>query len=209
VTIFVLSPARCDGLRATWLQRSKGELGHALRDGRATIGEVFTWLSALYFRGKLTYARAFGEPRVIAAGLGLCSADRVLSSGELRAMGRRSIESRAGARLLRQHAIALHDELASDARIVLLGSIATGKYTDVLCDVFGDRLMFPPSFVGRGDMSRGGLLLRAAREGEELAYVPVRGATVHGRRPPKLPALRRSNLTAADEQRFGRASRRG
>lgn len=38
-------------------------------------------------------------------------------------------------------------------------------------------------------MSRGGLLLRAARSGEELAYVPVAGATRHGKRPPKLPRL--------------------
>ena len=40
-------------------------------------------------------------------------------------------------------------------------------------------------------MSRGGLLLRKAAEGSELDYVPVAGATRHGSRPPKLPALRR------------------
>jgi hypothetical protein len=71
--------------------------------------------------------------------------------------------------------------------VVLLGSIATGKYTSALLEVFGRRLLFPAAFVGRGDMSRGGLLLRAARSGEELSYIPVAGATLHGPRPPKLP----------------------
>jgi hypothetical protein len=196
VTVFLISPARCDGLRASQLARSKGDLGGALREGRATIGEVFTWLSALYFRGKLTYARTFGEPRLIAAGLGLCTADRLLTATELRAMGRRDIESRASTRLLRDHAVALRAEVAADTRIVLLGSIATGKYTDVFCDVFGERLLFPHTFVGRGDMSRGGLLLRAARDREELGYTPVLGATLHGQRPPKLAPLTQHDLAS-------------
>ena len=42
------------------------------------------------------------------------------------------------------------------------------------------------TFVGRGDMSRGGLLLRHARSGVELDYLPLRGATRHGARPPRL-----------------------
>src|SRR2546426_247399 len=70
---------------------------------------------------------------------------------------------------------------------VLLGSIATGKYADLLLDILGDRLLFPPSFVGRGDMSRGGLLLRCVRAGMELPYAPLQGAIRHGPRPPKLP----------------------
>ena len=74
--------------------------------------------------------------------------------------------------------------------IVLLGSVATGKYVDVLLDVVGERLLFPTDFVGRGDMSRGGLLLRKAAEGVELEYVNVAGAVRHGPRPPKLPPLR-------------------
>ena len=75
------------------------------------------------------------------------------------------------------------------ARIVILGSIATGKYIDTLLEIFGERLQFPKDFVGRGDMSRGGLLLRASRSGDELAYRPIAGATLHGTRPPKLPPL--------------------
>jgi hypothetical protein len=39
-------------------------------------------------------------------------------------------------------------------------------------------------------MSRGGLLLRCARAGEELTYVPVQGAVRHGPRPPKLTPIK-------------------
>ena len=67
-----------------------------------------------------------------------------------------------------------------------MGSIATGKYVDVLERVFGERLLFPAEFVGRGDMSRGGMMLRAARAGEELEYRPIAGAARRGPRPPKL-----------------------
>jgi len=69
---------------------------------------------------------------------------------------------------------------------VLLGSIASGKYVDVLHAIFGARLLFPSDFVGRGDMSRGGLMLRCASSGDELPYVPVAGAVRHGVRPPRL-----------------------
>ena len=74
--------------------------------------------------------------------------------------------------------------------MVLLGSIATGKYVDPLLAVLGERLLFPADFVGRGDMSRGGLLLRCARAGTELAYVGVRDAVRRGPRPPRLAPLR-------------------
>ena len=74
--------------------------------------------------------------------------------------------------------------------MVLLGSVASPKYVTVLTNIFGPRLLFPIDFVGRGDMSRGGLLLRHARDGVELPYVPILGATLHGARPPKLPPLR-------------------
>lgn len=187
-TVFLLSPARCDGERAAQLVRSeRSELGAKLRDGTATIGEVFTWLSALYFRGKLTYARTFGEPRIMVAGIGLCVPELRLTTEGLRVMSRQRIESASFARLLRQDAAALADD-----RIVLLGSIATGKYVDALLDALGERLLFPATFVGRGDMSRGGLLLRAARSGEELEYIPVAGAKRRGARPPKLPRLARA-----------------
>ncbi|MBV9081410.1 MAG: hypothetical protein JOZ62_01940, partial [Acidobacteriaceae bacterium] len=74
---------------------------------------------------------------------------------------------------------------------VLLGSVASAKYTEPLLKVFGERLVFPIDFVGRGDMSRGGLMLRCARSGTELPYVPVHGAVLHGARPPRLKRWRK------------------
>src|SRR6185503_4909951 len=85
---------------------------------------------------------------------------------------------------------ALAEEIGPECDVVLLGSIASAKYVDVLTEIFGQRLLFPIDFVGRGDMSRGGLLLRCVRSGEELPYVPVEGAVRHGARPPKLPPIR-------------------
>src|SRR6185436_5305710 len=93
---------------------------------------------------------------------------------------------------LRDHAQLLARALESepDAHVVLLGSVATGKYVDVLRPILGDRLRFPALFAGLGDMSRGGLMLRAAREGRELAYTTL-DAPRH--RAPgatgKMPAL--------------------
>ena len=85
---------------------------------------------------------------------------------------------------------ALAEGIGPDCDVVLLGSIASAKYVDVLTEVFGARLRFPIDFVGRGDMSRGGLLLRSARSGEELTYAPVQGAVRHGPRPPRLPPIK-------------------
>ena len=78
----------------------------------------------------------------------------------------------------------------SNCRFVLLGSIATKKYVDVLLPILGERLLFPAEFVGRGDMSRGGLMLRAAREHRELDYIPIEGAIRHGTRPPSWRKFR-------------------
>ena len=55
---------------------------------------------------------------------------------------------------------------------------------------FGQRLCFPADFVGRGDMSRGGLLLRCAVDRCELTYISVAGAVRKGKRPPKLEPRR-------------------
>jgi hypothetical protein len=70
--------------------------------------------------------------------------------------------------------------------VVLLGSIASDKYVNVLLDIFGEALLFPREFVGRGDMSRGGLMLRQVEDREELEYIPVAGAVRRGGRPAKL-----------------------
>jgi hypothetical protein len=90
---------------------------------------------------------------------------------------------------------ALAREIGPDCDVVLLGSIASAKYVDVLLDVFGSRLLFPRDFVGRGDMSRGGLMLRSAAAGVELEYQPVAGAIRRGPRPPKLAPLNRTRTS--------------
>src|SRR5207237_7146045 len=77
-------------------------------------------------------------------------------------------------------------KLSDRSEVILLGSIATGKYVEVLLANFGQQLRFPADFVGRGDMSRGGLMLRCAADLQELSYVRVAGAIVNGKRPPKL-----------------------
>jgi hypothetical protein len=192
--LFLLSPADCRGLRARRLLAGRGdfELARRLREsGGAPIGEVFRFLSGLYFRGKLAYARAFAAPPegmlgvfVIAPGTGLLEADAGIKIEDLARFASCRMEQTAAS--LARDAARLAEEAGEECDIVLLGSIATGKYVDPLLLVFGDRLLFPSAFVGRGDMSRGGLMLRAAASGKELDYVSVRGASRRGRRPPRL-----------------------
>jgi hypothetical protein len=194
VTVFLLSPASTSGRRAGYLlaPRARFDLAQRVRaPGGAAIGEVFAFLSGLYFRGKLTYARAFAPPdriRVITADRGLLPAEHPVTLADLRAMARVDIAlaARRFRAPLARDVATLAAELGGEGRVVLLGSIATDKYAAVLLEALGGRLLFPEAFVGRGDMSRGGLLLRAARSGEELAYRPLAGAVRHGRRPAKL-----------------------
>jgi len=199
--VFLLSPARCDGERAKLLLNRKAEfdLARRVRSEGAPIGEVFSFLSGLYFRGKLAYARAFGSwpggspAYVITANRGLVPPETIVQHRHLVAFSKVEIAA-AGAR----HRVPLRrdvERLASllgpsgSNRAILLGSIATGKYADTLVDVFGERVLFPTEFVGRGDMSRGGLLLRHVRAGRELEYQPIVGAVRHGTRPPKLTRI--------------------
>jgi hypothetical protein len=198
--VFLLSPARCSGPRALGLQHAPGELGAALRSEQgAALGEVFAFLSSLYFRGKLTYAAHFGSARlpvpsalVITPGHGLCRPATRLRAADLAAIGQIEVDAENPhfvAPLLRDAEL-LGQNLPAEREIVLLGSIATPKYVAPLLSIFGKRLMFPREFVGRGDMSRGGMLLRAAREGRELDYIPVQSSVRRGARAPRLPKLK-------------------
>jgi len=194
--VFLLSPARCDGVRMSMLRRAAAQFPLAMQlrsEGGATLGDVFTFTSGLYFRGKLTYARAFGASWVITQGAGLVDPGHRITPRDLDRWAKVRIDL-ADARYrrpLERDARALAARLP-DAEVVLLGSIASDKYVDLLLEVFDDRLLFPVDFVGRGDMSRGGLLLRSARSGTELSYGPVRGAVRRGPRPPRLPRLPRA-----------------
>jgi len=188
--VFLLSPAHCGGERAALLfaPRAGFDLARRLRAEGATLGEVFSFLSALYFRGKLAYAERFGVPLVITPAAGLRPADDRVTLAALRASARVDIHA-ANPRYRRPllaSARAVARTLGPDVPVTLLGSIASDKYVGALLEVFGARLTFPAAFVGRGDMSRGGLLLRCVRAGAELDYVPVAGAVRRGPRPPRL-----------------------
>ena len=186
-------------------ERAKFDLAVRLRgsDGVA-LGEVFAFVSGLYFKGKLAYALTFARPPdpgapltgsgalVITPTAGLRPAETRVTADALRAFAGVDIaanDPRYRGPLLASSR-ALDQEIGPDCDVVLLGSIASAKYVDVLREVFGRRLLFPIAFVGRGDMSRGGLLLRCVRSSEELEYVPVEGAVRHGPRPPRLTPIR-------------------
>ena len=193
--VFLLSPAHCGGERAQLLfnPRAKFDLACRLRTPEgASLGEVFSFLSGLYFRGKLAYAERFGLPLVITTNAGLRPADDRVTLDTLRAAARVDITARNPRyrRPLLASAQTVAEHLGSDGAVTLLGSIASDKYVEVLLSVFAGRLTFPAEFVGRGDMSRGGLLLRCVRAGQELSYVPVAGAMRHGPRPPRLTPVR-------------------
>lgn len=205
-SVFLLSPAYCGGRRATILLRSEAKSSHAVRldEGTLTLGEAFSFLSGLYFRGKLTYARAFvsrsteSAAFVITPTRGLQPPEQPVSRTMLQEFGTLDVGSgdERFRNPLERDARALDTHLIQGAHVVLLGSIATDKYVSVLSRVFGDRLVCPRTFVGRGDMSRGALLLRSAAAGEELEYMPLTLATVRsgkrapgiGRRPPSRAA---------------------
>jgi len=185
------------------------------------MGEVFSFVSALYFRGKLAYARQFARPQggrhgtfVITPTRGLRPADEPVTVADLRRFARVDVnaDNPRYRKPLEQSARQLAGSIDPDAVVVLLGSIATPKYVDVLLDVFGHRLHFPSAFVGRGDMSRGGLMLRAVAAGAELDYEPVAGAVRHGPRPaklepiaPGLPALAGGTGLISQTSREGRS----
>jgi hypothetical protein len=186
--IFLLSPASLSGERARQLL-DPGARFEAARQLRSPEGvpleEAFTFLSSLYFRGKIAYARHFAAPPpklaapeleggvfVITSGFGLVVPSWPITGERMEILRRTPVDlkCRAYSEPLREHALALRERLPADSRVVLLGSIATGKYVDLLLPVFGDRLVFPRCFVGRGDMSRGSVLLKAVRADEELEY---------------------------------------
>lgn len=190
--VFLLSPASLSGVRAAQLTAPDARFATA-RQYRSPVGvpieQAFTFCSSLYFRGKIAYARRFAAPPpelaelgalVIAPGYGFVLPDWPVTVERMAKMRKTPVDARnrAYARPMREQAEALArhlDGIASAARVVLLGSIATGKYVDVLLPALGERLAFPTEFVGQGDMRRGALMLRAAREGVEMEYSTLDG----------------------------------
>jgi hypothetical protein len=206
--VFLLSPAIATGRRALQLAAPRAGFAAAgrLRSPEGLpIGEAFCFMSALYFRGKLAYARRFassgaglgpsvlpeqpgcggqesrvdlqlvpdaGSILIIAPGFGLVTPEWPLTAERLRRLARTPVDParRGYSAPLRRHARELASRLPAAARFVLLGSIATGKYLDLLLPILGERLLFPRAFAGTGDMRRGAMMLRAAASGEELEY---------------------------------------
>ncbi|SRR5579883_1985538 len=199
--IYLLSPANLSGRRGQSLLRedSRSEFAQRLRDGNVTLGEAFTYISGLYFRGKMSYTQAFAAPPkglpgafIIVSSRGLVPPNVMITTSDLRSFASTPIDAadpqyrvplENACRRLRQAAGAQCD-------FVFLGSVATSKYVDPLFGVFGERLLFPQEFAGRGDLSRGGLMLCSVREGQPLTYVPLGKAARYGARPPKLAKLR-------------------
>ena len=179
-TVFLLSPANLAGARAAQLLAPDAGFETAVRYRSAEgvpIAEAYSFVSSLYFRGKIAYARRFAaEERilVIAPGVGLVPPDWRLTSERLTALRTPvDLKNPGYCDPLSAHAHELRAAMPEAGRVVLLGSVATGKYVDLLRPVFGDRLLFPREFAGMGDMQRGAVLLRAAREGRELEYATL------------------------------------
>ncbi len=185
-------------------------LARALHSGEgAPLGEVFSFVSGLYFRGKVHYSERFGElPGGVEGGLVISPAEGLrflherVTAAQLRAWAKVSIDAQnpAFTEELLGHCHELWRTLGDSARYVLLGSVATDKYVEPLTRVFGERLLFPLDFVGRGDMSRGALMLRAARTGVELAYAPVATSARNGPRAPGITTRPRTSRSRSDQR---------
>src|ERR1044072_8089217 len=133
--IFLLSPARLDGKRAQLLfhPATMFPVARALHSNAgAPIGEIFSFLSGLYFRGKLAYATAFARPpRALKSGVfvitpnrGLLAPSVRLTLNDLTDLAKTDIDPRAEAfrKPLRQDAEALAEALGPRGEPVLLGS---------------------------------------------------------------------------------------
>jgi hypothetical protein len=179
--IFLISPANLNGLRARQLMspRAKFEAAQMYRSEEGVpIALAFAFMSALYFRGKITYALHFAGVHgtlVIAPGFGLVPPDWRITEERMKVLRKTEVDlsKRNYRRPLERDAKALGERLGHDDEVILLGSVASGKYVDALRPHLGDRLLFPGIFAGLGDMSRGGLLLRAVRANRELEYTPL------------------------------------
>ena len=200
--IFLLSPAFCGGKRGAVLLKEGGTSAPAqqLAAGAMSLGAAFSFVSGLYFRGKLAYATHFTAERdwpgvfVITPTRGLQPPELPVDGALLREFVDVDLAS-GDARYLGPLLRDLQDLVAGlepGARVVLLGSVATTKYLEPIADVLGDRLCFPRDFVGRGDMSRGALLLQSVEADRELEYVPfAAGVTRRGPRAPGVAKDRR------------------
>ena len=138
---------------------------------------------------------------IITSNSGLVSADTLVTPADLQAYCDVPIDARENryTQPLVRDAAALAASCANDCSVVLLGSVASGKYVDHLLPIFDTKLHFPKEFVGRGDLSRGGLLLRSVTANRLLTHIPVAGTVLQGSRQPKLTPLPGRCRTVGDE----------
>src|SRR4051812_33176863 len=142
--IFLLSPARLVGKRAHLLFHpvTMFPVARALHSTLgAPIGEIFSFLSGLYFRGKLAYAEAFARPAqglnsgvfVITPNRGLLDPSVRVTVDDLADLAKTGIDHSAEEfrTPLQRDAKAVAQALGRRGEPVLLGSIATPKYVDV------------------------------------------------------------------------------
>src|SRR5207237_3083659 len=126
--VFLLSPANCNGRRGAQVlsPQSRSEAAQRLRstDG-IPLGDLFSFVSGLYFRGKLTYARQFAAPpdidnpiigggvHIITTNAGLRSPETPVTASAIRQFAAEDIDAdnRAYRRPLEQSAKALRREL--------------------------------------------------------------------------------------------------
>ena len=206
--IFLLSPASSSGKRAALLFNDRAEFDIATRVRQqpgAPLGEVFSFLSGLYFRGKLAYAREFENPpprrapgiQIITPTDGLYSPGTLVTLQDLERFATVPIDPEDSRYRypLERDAGKIAERIGPGCQVVLLGSVATGKYVDVLLPIFGDRLVFPKEFLGHGDMARGAMLLNHSAAQTELTYIPVSD-------PSRLEARPRTKARAETDARL-------
>ena len=132
------SPAYAGGRRAQMLLviTPTFSLARRLQDSDlVSLGEVFTFLSGLYFRGKLAYANAFAQPDlsrvlVITPTRGARAEPQPASLCLICGNSRKSISKKAIPRYrrpLERDLRRLVRRLTPACEVVLLGSVATGK----------------------------------------------------------------------------------
>ena len=149
--VFLLSPARLDGERGRQLLQpvTLFPVAKALRTREGCpIGEVFRFVSGLYFRGKLAYGNAFarapeGAPwmgngaLVITQNRGMVPVHTRVCLEHLEAFASTDIHANEPSfrKPFARDAQLVADAIGKDGEVVLLGSIASAKYVDVLVEV--------------------------------------------------------------------------
>jgi len=180
--VYLLSPANSAGRHAKMLLNPYAdfELAQRLRTTGISLGEAFSFMSSLYFRGKLAYATAFSQRTgavpgtlIITSSRGLLRPQTIVRLSELEDTSRERIVAHNPkySDPLERDLRLLSENMGAGCRAVLLGSIATKKYIPLLLAVLGDRLIVPRAFIGLGNMSRGALLLKCSRDKRELEYI--------------------------------------